>query len=135
MFASPHPTDLPNTKTNKRRKAKSKTKTAAVGTPSRLIGPEDVAPGLYVTVSRETREAVWIDDCPSTGEPTLRRETYDVWPWYSEVLKVHAVSLPFVIATTAGGEVETVDLRRQRLARVAKKVGKIAFALTKKANK
>lgn len=99
-----------------------------VETPSRLIGPEDLKVGMYVTVSQVNQEAVWLTDDPSGGE-RVEREMYESFPWCTYVYRIRAVSLPYALAVDHEGDVATLDLRRHRLARVAKSFGKLTFRL------
>ena len=94
---------------------------------SRFVGPEDVRPGDYVTISHITIE-VLACDAPAIGvkemEP-IRVRTMSMmagWPF-----KVISVSLPFVMVVDADGDHTTLDFRRHELARVAKSYGEAAF--------
>jgi len=102
---------------------------------SRFVGPEDVRPGDYVTISHTTHEVIACD-APITGsqemEP-IRVRTLSAlagWPF-----KVVSVSLPFVMVIDAYGDHATLDFRRHQLARVPKSYGKAAFTSVRAAQK
>ncbi len=95
---------------------------------SRLIGPEDVRPGQYVTVSEKTWQILCMPEaCGGIAEE----------PWVAHVsgwpdgagwpLRVVRVCLPYVLAVNAAGEHVTVDLRCHRLSRLSKAYGKAVF--------
>jgi len=97
--------------------------------PSRLIGPEDVRAGQYVTCAHRTFE-LFVHPCDVlTAERHLQ-------PYYATVtaydagraLRVEAVCLPFVLVRDTHGRVEGLDLRQVRLARLSKAYGRAAFA-------
>ena len=85
---------------------------------SRFVGPEDVRPGDYVTVSHATIE-VLACDAPVAGvkemDPIRVRTMHPMagWPF-----KVISVSLPFVMVVDAYGDHSTLDFRRHELAKV-----------------
>ncbi|QNN21693.1 hypothetical protein HED60_05230 [Planctomycetales bacterium ZRK34] len=99
--------------------------------PTRLIGPEDIKVGQYVTVAHETVELLRYDNSVPT-QPVLETMSVQVrhcgagWP-----MKVAAVSQPYVLVTDPRGRSFSVDLRRYRLARLPRKFGKAAFARIK----
>ena len=94
---------------------------------SRFVGPEDVRPGDYVTISHITHEVIACD-APVTGSQEMapiRVRTLSAlagWPF-----KVVSVSLPFVMVIDADGDHCTLDFRCHQLARVPKSYGKAAF--------
>lgn len=98
---------------------------------SRLIGPEDVKPGQFVTVAEVTEQYVYLpaEACvggnvePRVAAVTLRSAAAG-WPF-----RVEQVSLPYVLVIAPDGERYAADLRRHRLARVRKRYGKAAFRL------
>jgi hypothetical protein len=95
--------------------------------PTRLIGPEDIAVGQYVTISHETLQLLRCDTSVSM-QPVL--ETISVQMRYGGAgwpMKVQAVSQPYVLVTDPRGRSFSLDLRRFRLARLPKKFGKAAF--------
>ena len=128
---------MAKTKTKKRRKAAGAGRgmLKACGRPSRLIGPEDVRPGIWVTVSEVTHRLP--DACDDGFSPAgeLRRLGTMTWTGPSMIagmpLLVQAVSLPFVLTTDAEGEPWELDLRKHRLARLPKQCGRRAAALWK----
>ncbi|MEM1012640.1 MAG: hypothetical protein AAGI46_10535 [Planctomycetota bacterium] len=97
---------------------------------SRLIGPEDLKVGLWVTVAEQTYMGP-ADEQPHGGG------VIDTVTWTGahcrtgEPFEVRAVALPFVYATDADGDVTTLDLRRQRLARLPKAYGVEARRIAK----
>lgn len=97
---------------------------------SRLIGPEDVAAGDFVTVSHETLEVVpWgeIGGCDGGGVKAVRVEVLSERA--GRALKVVAVCRPWVLVEEAWGECCALDLRSVRLARLSGAYGKAAFKL------
>jgi hypothetical protein len=97
---------------------------------SRLIGPEDVRAGQFVTISEWTWQ-VLCEDC--TGEDQPRIAHVSGWPEGSGwPLRVEKVCLPFVFAQTVTGTHVTVDLRRARLSRLSKSYGRAVFEAHKK---
>ncbi|MEL7238399.1 MAG: hypothetical protein AAGK78_06015, partial [Planctomycetota bacterium] len=118
------------------RRKKTSAEAPVLTEPSRLIGPEDVAAGQYVTVVETDHQATWIGDAPSGGGEQVWQEHYTArscaagWPY-----KVVTVSLPYVFAKDTDGEPVVMDLRRHRLARLSDAYGKAAFAATKKLRK
>jgi hypothetical protein len=100
---------------------------------SRLIGPEDVRPGEFVTIAETTWQYVCLpcDDsfaseariCHVTGWPEASG-----WP-----LKILKVCLPYAFAETTSGTHVTLDLRRHRLSRLRKSYGREVFETNRKA--
>lgn len=110
----------------KKAKTKDKDTTPHSFTPSRLIGPEDLAVGQYVTIAEETDEYVVRSDADVS--PTLFVQSvttmagYAGWP-----SRIKAVSLPYVFVKRASGSLAVFDLRRHRLALLAPEFGKAVF--------
>ena len=97
-------------------------------TPTRLIGPEDVTPGDYVTIA-ETTGQVLPNRCVEAHEREIELLKFTMWPDEAgQPLKVQAVSLPFVLVQTVGGPSAIIDLRQHRLARLPEAFGRLAFA-------
>lgn len=95
--------------------------------PSRLIGPEDVRPGDYVTVAHATYELI-----PSPCDERWRRDPgpvrITVMPCCAgRPLKVIDRCAPFVLVEDPDSTRYTLDLRRLRLARLSKRYGRSAF--------
>ncbi|MBI1367536.1 MAG: hypothetical protein GC162_02665 [Planctomycetes bacterium] len=95
--------------------------------PTRLIGPEDVKVGHYVTIAHESVECFKLN-CSVPGQDTIdvlhveMRYCGAGWP-----MKVLAVSQPYVLVTDPRGRSFNLDLRRYRLARLPKRFGATAF--------
>ncbi len=112
-------------------KTKQKKK-APVGV-SRLIGPEDIRPGIWVTVSETTYRGP-AEERPYDGG-SIATVTWTTLSCMAGVpYKVRAVALPFVYVTDAAGGVETLDLRRERLARLPSNYGRLAMKLARELN-
>ena len=95
--------------------------------PSRLIGPEDISRGDYVTVSHEIQEYVpWFSDDFWRGNVDAKRVS-TVAERSGRPLRVVGVCQPFVLVQDVRGRHGTVDLRRQRLARLSQAFGEEAF--------
>lgn len=91
--------------------------------PSRLIGPEDIEPGDYVTVSHETFEYL-PSGCERDAEPmrvTLIADNA------GRPLKVVSICQPFVLVKDPNGKHYPLDLRAHRLARLSASYGKKTF--------
>ncbi len=106
--------------------------------PSRLIGPEDLKVGQYVTVA----ETTWQLLCPSEDVPCAGGPGVGVEPRLAHVtgwadgagwpLRVIGVCLPFAFAQTATGDHVSLDLRRHRLSRLSRAYGDAVFGALKK---
>src|SRR5687768_13628359 len=100
---------------------------------SRLIGPEDLRAGHYVTIAEMTWQLV-VKEEPCAGpaiEPRIA--TVTGWPDGSGwPLRVISVCLPYAIAETSMGKHVALDLRRHRLSRLSKSYGEGVFAALKK---
>lgn len=95
--------------------------------PSRLIGPEDVRPGIYVTVSHETFEFVpRLHGKPEAGGVEPIRVTF-IPHHAGRPFKVVSVCLPFVLVKDPWDRHHPFDLRCHRLARLSASFGKTAF--------
>ncbi len=96
---------------------------------TRLIAPEDVLPGMYVTVLLEEREACLAPSSHSDAESrevTVSRYAYR--PADAGVPRhVVGVCLPFVLTVRPEGTHETLNVRCQRLARLTDRYGGEAF--------
>jgi hypothetical protein len=83
---------------------------------SRLIGPEDIRPGQYVTVAEETHEIMPVGsdrECKIVIEPQLVTMRCH---WSGIPFKVVSVALPYVLARDFERDPVMLDLRRFRLA-------------------
>jgi hypothetical protein len=95
------------------------------------VAGEDVRCGDYVTLLKVTCEVpsyMWDHAMlPATELVRLR-----IIPGEAGVpLKVFAVCLPFVYAKTATGEIRTLDLRRQQIARLDRVAAKEVWSAQK----
>ena len=91
--------------------------------PSRLIGPEDIELGDYVTVSHETFEYV-----PSACKRDIKPSRVTLMVDNAgRPLKVVSVCQPFVLVEDPNGKHYPLDLRRHRLARLSMTYGNTAF--------
>jgi hypothetical protein len=107
---------------------------AGHGAAARLVGPEDVAIGQYVTIVEHTREVMWLDD-QQFGDPASALRRVKVTQRVDDAglpLKILGVSLPFVFVQNAHGSRFAVDLACSRLARLDAGYGKAAFPAKKK---
>ena len=103
--------------------------------PSRVIGPEDVRRGDYVTVTHATYEFL-PDGCTNTSDKEV--SPVRVTAMHHEAgrpYKVVSVCLPFVLVQDACNKLDTMDLRRHRIARVSRKYGKQTFKAMKALSK
>ncbi len=105
--------------------------------PSRVIGPEDVRCGDYVTVTHTLYEYIQ-DPCSSTPghEIPIARVTV-MSDDAGKAKKIVEVCLPFVLVKDATGKLDSLDLRRHRIARLTKAYGRRAFCakIAKKSRK
>lgn len=103
--------------------------------PSRVIGPEDVRRGDYVTVTHTMYE-YFQDLCPSLPDDDVKIVRVTVMSDEAgQAKKVIAVCLPFVLVEDIAGKRESLDLRRQRIAILSKGYGRKAFKKKKPAKK
>ena len=93
----------------------------------RPVAPEDLRPGMYLTVMRETLEFVpmmaFVDP---NAEATVRSVTVDACA-AGEPVRVEEVCLPFVLVTDKRGASRVLDLRCVHVARVAKRFARAVF--------
>lgn len=94
------------------------------------IAPEDVRAGMYIALLHqvEKKSCFWCDCDDDQWWRDRSKRTELSLPWDVEAQFVKAVCLPFVLAETIKGEIETIDTRRYRLARLPKEYGRAAFA-------
>ncbi len=99
--------------------------------PSRVIGPEDVRRGDYVTVTHTLYEYI-SDLCAATPgqEVPITRVTV-MSDDAGKANKIVEVCLPFVLVKDANGKLDSLDLRRHRVARLTKAYGRRAFSAKK----
>lgn len=100
--------------------------------PSRLIGPEDLRPGVYVTPAHETVEVLWCESPLPPGKEEVKPSRVTILPYEAgEAYKVLAVCHPFVLTKTRFREKRCFDLRQVRLARVSRAYGEAAHGKRK----
>ena len=95
--------------------------------PSRVIGPEDVKPDQFVTITHVTHEFV-AEACTSLGRSVVEpsRVTF-MSECAGRPLKVVDVCLPFVLVKDPMGTHFPVDLRKYQIALLSDAFGKKAF--------
>jgi len=102
----------------------------AQGAMVRAVAPEDIAPGMYITVMVKRHE--WFPDpCISDAATImmLRPMRWDRVPKDSGApMRVAGVCLPFVMVQTPEGKVRTLDVRKMSLARMTDAYGRESFA-------
>lgn len=96
------------------------------------IGPEDLRPDDYVTVTHTTYEFV-----SPFGDYSFRRTLEPVRvtcipPTAGAPLRVVEACVPFVLVRDADGRHQTLDLRRHRLVRLDADYGRRAFKRLRK---
>lgn len=94
---------------------------------ARNLAPEDIIPGIYVSVMHVVYQHVsWFCDPEpwKKGEPATSLLLPDNG---GRPLKVVEVCLPFVLVETAAGKHKTLDVRQYRLAKVSDRYGDAVF--------
>ena len=104
--------------------------------PSRLVAFEDLKVGQFVTVSHTTVEFICALSEPSgmTSELVPNRATFLGFE-AGVPLKVLAICQPFVTVEDQDGELRSLDLRADRLAKVSRRYGKDVFKAARKQRK
>jgi hypothetical protein len=103
--------------------------------PSRVVGPEDVRRGDYVTVTHTMYEYIQ-DPCVSTPSQEIPIARVTVMSDDAgKAKKIVEVCLPFVLVKDANGKLDSLDLRRHRVAKLTEKYGRRAFEAKKKRKK
>jgi hypothetical protein len=104
---------------------------------ARVLAPEDVRAGDFVAVLDELFEVPsywWCEDAALHPRDELVR--IRVMPTQENPpQKVKSVCLPFVLVKQPSGEKRTLDLRRQRLARLDRRYGRVAWKAYRKKTK
>lgn len=91
------------------------------------VAPEDLSPGDYVCVMHVLREPSFLDYlCDVNG--ARPRHVAQLPEEGALPLRVLDVCLPFVLVNDAKGEYRMLDTRRETLARVSRRYGRLAFA-------
>jgi hypothetical protein len=102
---------------------------------ARAIAPEDLDPGVFVTVLHVVGEHLPMF-CADESSWKAIKPLRVLWlpPAFlgaGEPLKVEAVCLPWVLVKEAAGSVHTLDTRRYHLARLSEDYGKRAWKMLK----
>ena len=98
---------------------------------ARNLAPEDINPGIYVSVMHVVYQHVsWFCDPEpwQKGEPTQSLLLPDNG---GRPLKVVEVCLPFVLVEKVNGKHSTLDVRRHRLALLTQRYGDAVFVRAK----
>ena len=96
------------------------------------LAPEDITPGIYVTVINIVHEHVSCFFEPDTYSHNGTPKRSILLPEYTrEPMKVIEVCLPFVYVVDPDGDYETLDIRRKRLAKLSDHFGEAAFMRAK----
>lgn len=101
----------------------------------RPVAPEDIHAGDYLTITHRSYQL--LPDCLENwgGSDTVKMLRVDVIPCDSgEPMRALAVCLPFITAVSPDGLASTIDLRRERVSRLAKAYGRHAFKLHRRHN-
>jgi len=101
---------------------------------SKTLAPEDVKPGDYITVLRETCELINLCALldPMMGRPLVVRA--ELTPCDAGApLRVVSVCLPFVLVEDGQEKSRTLDTRRQALARLDEEYARRAMKKLRKA--
>jgi hypothetical protein len=108
--------------------SKRRRKPASAPTLAKALAPEEIGPGDFLAVLHQIYELpsyMWCADASLQQRDELVRirmtPTDDAAP-----LKVCAVCLPFILVREPGGRERTLDIRRQRFARLDKKFARAA---------
>ena len=98
---------------------------------ARVLAPEDIQRGMYVSTMHEVYEHVSCFFQPepwSSGRPAWSL----ILPEYgSEPLKVIEICLPFILVEDSDGGYETVDVNSKRLAELSDRYGDALFMRAK----
>lgn len=95
---------------------------------SKLLAPEEIRPGEYITLLREVHEFlnIW-----AACDPLLKRELLLRAEFIAEdaglPLRVVSVCLPFVLAEEPSRKHRTLDVRRYAIARLDERYAKKAM--------
>lgn len=103
-----------------------------IAKPSRVIGPEDVRVGDYITVTHATEEYI-ADTCAyEHGRDAKPRRVTMIPEWAGYPMRVTAVCLPFVLVRLVTKSQGSLDLRRHQIAKLSRAYGRKAFKSEKK---
>ena len=94
----------------------------------RRIAPEDVLPGMFITIAVEHRECVntWQLEWHAGSSPPFLRWS-EIPRDAGKPLRVVGVCLPFVLVQKPSGRTKTLDLRRVELFALTDRFGREAF--------
>ena len=101
---------------------------------SKMIAPEDIRPGQYITILSivdEVPSYMWDHIDPAVLAPEKLVRIEHMWSG-GQVLKVKEVCLPLVFIRTPCGGLHTIDVRRFRLARLSDSYGRSVWKALKK---
>lgn len=100
---------------------------------ARVLAPEDVAVGQFVTIHRLMSQLLWIEDGNAyNAPPRLDVISCRHLPARPGVpLKVKAVCLPYVLVKHPKGKSKLIDLRRVDIALLDTAFGKAAYKALK----
>ena len=105
--------------------------------PSRHVGPEDIRPGDYLTVTHATYEFIPFGCTPDydpDAEVKTKRVTF-IPDEAGQPLKVVAVCPPFVLVKSMDKQRGSLDLRRHHVAKLSDIYGRKVFKKSKKRKK
>ncbi len=94
---------------------------------ARPIAAEDIEPGQYIVI---LQNRVVCDPYDEDGEQWRQPRKWRL-PWDVEPYLVKAICVPYILVIDAEGDVETLDIRRHRFARVPESFGRVPFDLKK----
>lgn len=94
----------------------------------RRLAPEDVLPGIFITIALERRECVniWQLEWHAGSSPPFLRWS-EIPREAGRPLRVVGVCLPFVLVQKPSGRTKTLDLRRVELFALTDRFGREAF--------
>ncbi len=92
------------------------------------VAPEDLSPGDYVCVMHVLKEPSFLDYLCDVNGGSRPRHVAHLPEEGALPLRVLDVCLPFVLVNDAKGEYRMLDMRRETLARVSRRYGRLAFA-------
>lgn len=101
---------------------------------SRQVRPDDLRVGDFVAVLSETYEWPSIFGACDRFAPSSCRATM-IPNETADPVRVEAVCVPFVFVVDPAGEHSVLDIRRIRLARVARRFGRTVFEARRTARK
>lgn len=87
---------------------------------AKVLAPEEIRAGDYVTVLYEVQEVPWYMWCDeSAAVPSKEGLRVQIIPKGAGVpYRVHSLCLPFILVKTPSGGMRNLDVRRHKLARL-----------------